>query len=188
MYSKCHREIQEDTEYFGSNWEYFILRTKRNGQTFMILSISITLSILLSYFFIYLEKKLSLLQNIIIYMVTVFISKNYLTIMNMELKLIKITEDHLMFITFLIFREIITPLLVLIFINAFLLTSLWRKKALVFIGVISTMQGITYFFEQFKVFEFVKWNYIYALMVNSAYLLIGLGLTKVLLIVQKRKW
>jgi membrane protein YdbS with pleckstrin-like domain len=73
---------------------------------------------------------------------------------------------------------------VLIFINAYLLSSSW-KKIWICISVLAFMLGVEYLTVRFKVIEYVKWNFIYAAIVEVAYLLIGLGLAKAVLFLQE---
>jgi hypothetical protein len=147
----------------------------------MALPVSITLTILISHFFFYSKKTLSLLQNSIVFMVMAIITRNYVTIMTMQLKLLKSTEDYFLFLFLLMHREIIVPLLVLIFINNYLSSSCWNKKMFLFIGVLTIMIGMDHLLVYYKVIEYEKWNFIYAVIVDSAFLIIGIGVAKVLL-------
>jgi hypothetical protein len=151
----------------------------------MALPVSITLTIIISHFFFVQKKKLSFLQNSIVFMVISIMTKNYMTIMTMQLKMLKNTEDHFLFLFFLLQREIIIPLLVLIFINTYLLSSCWKRKTFLFIGVLASMQAVEYLSVHFKVVEYVKWNFIFAVIVNVAYLLMGLGLAKIVLFLKQ---
>jgi hypothetical protein len=74
---------------------------------------------------------------------------------------------------------------VLIFINAYLLSSSWKKKILIFISALAFMQGVEHLTVRFKVIEYIKWNFIYTAIVDVAYLLIGLGLAKAVLFLQE---
>ncbi|WP_175532538.1 hypothetical protein [Paenibacillus sp. yr247] len=108
-------------------------------------------------------------------------TKNYITIMTMELKMIKTTEDNFLFVFLLMFREMIIPLIVLIFTNAYLLTPSWKKRILLFIVVLAVMQGMDYLTIHFKVIQFIKWNFICAAIMDAAFLLFGLMLAKTVL-------
>jgi hypothetical protein len=151
----------------------------------MALSFSITLTIMISHVFFFQKKKLSFLLNSIVFMILAIITRNYMTIMTMELKLLKTTEDHVLFLFFLVNREIIIPLLILIFTNIYLQTTSLKKKIFLFIGVLLFMHGMDYLSVHLKVITFIKWNFIYAAIVNVVYLLIGLGLAKIVLFLQK---
>jgi hypothetical protein len=150
----------------------------------MALPISITLTIIIAYIFVFTKKKSSFLQNSIVFMLIAIAIKNFTTIMTMESKMLKSSEDSVLFIFFLLYRELIIPLSVLIFINAYLLSSSW-KKIWICISVLAFMLGVEYLTVRFKVIEYVKWNFIYAAIVEVAYLLIGLGLAKAVLFLQE---
>jgi hypothetical protein len=146
------------------------------------LPISITLTLFISHLFFHSNKKLSFLQNSILFMIVVIMVRNYTTIMSMELKLLKITEDPFLFIFLLLYREIIVPLVVLFFANTYLTITRRTKRMFLLFSVLAFMGGMDYLSEYFKVIEWVKWNFIYAGIVNAAILMVGLGLAKVLLL------
>jgi hypothetical protein len=103
----------------------------------------------------------------------------------MQLKLIKTTEDPFLFPAVLMYREVIIPLIVLIFINIYLLSSCWKKKVFLLIGVLASMLGINYLTVFFRLVVYIKWNFIYALIVEVAYLFIGLGIAKIVMFLQE---
>jgi hypothetical protein len=153
----------------------------------MALPLIITIAIMVSYIFYFITKKLSFLQNSILFMLMAIVTKNYITIMSMEFKILKTTEDPSLFLFLLIVREIITPILILTFVNAFLLSKRKLNQICLFIATLGFMEGIDFLYIHFKVITFVNWNLGYALIVNIAYLLIGIGLGKLLLFLQKRE-
>lgn len=153
----------------------------------MILSILFTSTILIALIFFLSEKKLSFLENAIVFMVMVIITRNYNTIMTMVLKLFKNTESHQLFVGLLLHREIIIPVLVLIFINSFLLFNSWKRRVVLFLLILGTLQGFDMLLVHFGVIRFMNWNAYCACVVNLLYLCIGLGVTYLLKYLKKQE-
>jgi hypothetical protein len=153
----------------------------------MALPLITTAAFIVSYILFFINKKLSFLQNSILFMLLAIMTRNYITIMSMELKLIKTTEDTILFLFLLVGREIIIPSLILIFVNTFLLFRRKLHQVFISIATVGFMEGMDYLYIHFKVITYVNWNLGYALIVNIAYLLIGIGLGKLLLFLQKRE-
>jgi hypothetical protein len=153
----------------------------------MAIALSLIAAWITVVFFYLLKGKLPFLINMITFMVIAIFSRNYTTIMTMELKRLKSTEDPFLFISFLLHREIIIPFLTLIFINVFVVSDDWKKKLFFLIIIVTTMQTMDVYLVQFEVLEFVKWSYVQAFIVNLGYLLIGLFVSKLLLYLQKRE-
>jgi hypothetical protein len=116
-------------------------------------------------------------------MVITILATNVITILTLNFKWIQKTENPLLFPTVLLYRDIIIPLLVLVFINVFH-TS--QKKSLSFIFILICLNGIEALLVFLNIFEYTKWNFFYATIVHSAYLFIGLGIAKTVLFVSKR--
>ncbi|WML42862.1 hypothetical protein [Neobacillus sp. PS3-40] len=146
----------------------------------MVLPFSAILAIVISYFFFFQNKKYSFLQNSIVFMALILITTNYITIMTMEFKMFKTTQDPFLFIVVPLYKIVMIPSLVLMFINTFL-GSTRKRKAHYFIFFLACLQGIEYFLIYFGVIEYVKWNFFYAAIVNCAYLLIGLGVARIVM-------
>lgn len=144
-----------------------------------MLPLSLAITIIISYFFFFQRKKLSFIQNSIIYMVMTMVTTNFITITVLNLKLIKTTENHFLFIVIPLYRDAIIPLLVLIFVNGFFKSSSLKLKIFYFISIFTNLNGIEALLVYFNVLEYTKWNFFYAAIVNFSYLLIGLGLTKI---------
>lgn len=151
------------------------------------LPLTILLTTFISFFFFFQRKPFTFLENSIIYMVMTILTTNVITILTLNFKLVKTTENPLLFPAVLIYRDGIIPLLVLIFINVFYtrLTNL-KLKFFFFIIIFVSLNGIEALLIFLKVFEFTKWNFFYSVIVNSAYLFTGLGIAKIVLFVSKR--
>jgi hypothetical protein len=84
-------------------------------------------------------------------------------------------------------REVITPVLILIFVNTFLLFRRKLHQVFISIATVGFMEGMDYLYIHFKVITYVNWNLGYALIVNIAFLLIVIVLGRLLLFLQKRE-
>lgn len=144
----------------------------------MALPAAIVISLYTVLVFYFQKKPLSFLQNSIVFMIITIATKNYTTIMTLQLKLFKLTEDSLLFLFFLLNRDIIGPVIVLIFINVFLGTATWKKKVYIFIGMFLSLQLMDILSLLFAVVTYTKWKLLYAGIANSAFLIFGLGLAR----------
>lgn len=86
----------------------------------MALPLYLTLAILVIQSLFYIRKPLNFLQNSILYMVTVFIATNYLTLVRMKFHLMEKSGGHWDYISFLLYRNLFLPAAVVIFINFYL--------------------------------------------------------------------
>jgi hypothetical protein len=152
-------------------------------EVFMALSIYLTIAMLLLHFSFYIRKPLNFLQNSILFMMISVIARQYLTLLWMKFKLINMPGEHLRFISFLLYRDIFIPIAVLIFVNYYLRQKSWQSKVLLFGGTVILMMGLEYLNIYFGIIEFVRWNLLLAGIVDAIYLLIGLGITKMMLFI-----
>jgi hypothetical protein len=153
----------------------------------MVLSVLVSLSMIFGLIFYFFEKKLSFIENAIVFMVLAIITRNYNTIMTMVLKIVRSSEEQQLFAALLLQREVTTPVLVLIFINGFLLCRVWKKRVVLFLFIIGLLQGMDVLFVHFNVIHFVKWNFYYAFIVNLFYLFSGIGIAYLLKYMRKQE-
>lgn len=147
----------------------------------MILPAAIVIAFYTLSFFFFIEKKLSFLQNSLVLMLISIAARNYTTILALQLKWIHITEDSILFIVFLIHREIIGPILVLMFINIYWKTPSGVKRITVFALFLFCLLGMDLFSSTSGVITYLNWNLLKAGIGNTAFLIAGLGLSKVLM-------
>lgn len=145
----------------------------------MELALTLILTWVVLLFLYYSKKTLSFLQNIIIFMLLTIILRNYTTIVTLELKLIKNSLDNLLFVVFLIKREIIFPYLVLIFINYYLLSKSLLQKSITFIVCLGFMNILDFLAVHYHVINYIQWNLFYSFLVDIALLFCGLILARV---------
>lgn len=141
----------------------------------------ITITLIISIIFFLQKKSFSFTQNSIIFMMLTIVTTNYLTIMSLNIKWLKLTEGPFLFIGFILYRDFLIPLLVLIFINMFFNTSKMKNKIFVFILLLLGLQAVELISIRFGIIEYVKWNLFLAAIINFLYLLIGLALAKIVM-------
>jgi hypothetical protein len=151
----------------------------------MALPISITLVVLVAYFFFFMKKSLTFLHNLIIFMVITILTRNVLTIVSMELKRFSISEEDVLNLVSLLDREILVPLVVLIFVNEYLQMSTILGKAMLFLGVLVLLFGLKYFETHFNVVQFEQWNFMYSSITDAGFLIAGLGFAKGIRVLQR---
>jgi hypothetical protein len=153
----------------------------------MVLPLAFVITITSSLFLYFQKKKLTVLQNSIIFMVLTMVTTNFITIVVLNLKLVKTTENPFLFIVIPLYRDLIVPLLVLIFVNAFFTSSTLLVKSFYILSIFVYLNLIEALFIYFGVLEYIKWNFFFAAIVHFTYLLIGLGLAKIVLIANQKE-
>ncbi|GLB60824.1 hypothetical protein [Cytobacillus sp. NCCP-133] len=144
----------------------------------MALPAAIVITLYQIYFFYLLKKRLSFLQNSIVFMFIFILLTYFSTIINLQLKWLDVTEDSLLFMFYLLNRDIIKPLFVLVFINVFAGGKTFGKKGIIFIAMVLSMLLLDILSQIFGVVTYIKWNLFYAALANGAFLMLGLGLAK----------
>jgi hypothetical protein len=147
----------------------------------MGLPFTIFLTLSFSLIFFFQKKPFTFLENSIFYMVMNILITNVITILSLNFNLINTTENPLLFPAFLLYREGIIPLLVLIVINIFHSNFTLKVKVFFFILIFACLNGIEALLVSLEVFQFLKWNFLYAAIVNIVYLFIGLWIVKIVL-------
>lgn len=164
-----------------------MLKTRWKEICVMIgLPLTILLNLVISLFFFFQKKPFSFLQNSIVYMAFTILTTNVITILSLNLQMIKTTENPFLFPAVLFYRDGIIPLLLLIFVNAYHTSSTLKVKVFYFILIFACLNGIDALLIYVDVLKFTKWNFLKEAMINCAYLFIGLGIAKIVLHVSKR--
>lgn len=147
----------------------------------MGLPFSLAITLILAQVFYYQKKRLSFLQNTILFMILTILISNFLTITTLEMKWIKSTDDPFLFIVISLYRDGILPILILIFINYFVTPNSAINKILIFSLFLICCLGIDSLLIFFGVLTYINWNLFLSLLVNSAYFFITLSLVKIFL-------
>ncbi|PWW25731.1 hypothetical protein DFO73_11223 [Cytobacillus oceanisediminis] len=153
----------------------------------MALPTAIVISVYLLLGLYYSKKQLSFLQNSLIFMIISIAARNYTTIMSMQLKWFHLTEDSLLFLVFLLHRDVIGPILVLIFINGYWTFHSGKMKVFLYIIFLICLQLMDFFSVGFGVITYTKWSFLKAGLANSAFLFAGLGLSKGILYFKRER-
>jgi len=151
----------------------------------MAFTIAIIVMWLFGVIFYFTPKKMSFLQNFVVFIVLVMISRNVMTILTMELHLIKTSQEPTMYMYFLIQRQIIKPLAVLFFVNVCFQSIRLGKKVMVFFIIFISLNILNYLALQLEVVHYVKWSLAFDLLYEGAYLMIGFVLSKLIVRVKE---
>ncbi|WP_421378209.1 hypothetical protein ACOJQI_12395 [Bacillus salacetis] len=146
----------------------------------------IVLFLIISMVFFFQRKPFSFLQNSILYMVFKILATNVTTIVTLNLDFIKKTEDPFLFPAYLLNRDGIIPLLLLIFINRMNGGDTPLKKVFYTFIIFACLNGLVFLMVELKLIEFLEWNYLETAVVNGAYLLVAFGAGKLLSFITRR--
>lgn len=150
------------------------------------LPLTLLMTLFLSLFFFYQRKPLTFLENSIVYMLITILTTNVMTILKLNIKVIKVTENPLLFPAVLFYRDGIIPLLVLLFINVCYRNISLKAKVFYFMFLYACSFGMEALLVFLHVIEYVNWNFFYSAIVHASYFLIGIGMAEMVLFVSKR--
>lgn len=150
----------------------------------MALSIYITITILLLHFAYHVQKPLNFLQNALIFMVIAIITRQYVTLMALEWHFFKMTEDHWLFICLLLCRDILTPMVTVLFVNYYLRAKTPFTKLAAFLISLGVLLAAHELAVQFHILMYLKWNFFYTALLNAGFLVLALGVLKLAAFIQ----
>ncbi|MGM0864958.1 MAG: hypothetical protein ACQEWF_09800 [Bacillota bacterium] len=146
----------------------------------MSLPFFVSILIILIYIVIFMQKKLSFTSNSIQFMVLSIISTNYITILTNKLEWVKASEDVTQFVSLLINRECILPLVGIVMVNGYLNYGNRTHRFLIFVCLLFFISVLDILHIHFKTLEYPQWSLLKTIIINGTYLLIciwiGLGL------------
>lgn len=123
--------------------------------------------------FTVLPKKLSLVENTIIYLLVLIININFSWIIIEELELVRSSDNPIAYTAFLLNRSVLIPVVVMILLN--LLQKNVIKNGLLITGTVGIMLSLSIMSSYFKITDYLKWNYgwdiLYYLFLNLCALL-----------------
>ncbi len=146
----------------------------------MALAIYLTISILILHYAYHLKKPLGFLENGIIFMVVAIITRQCLTLMALEWGLYRMTEDYWLFICLLLCRDLLTPLMAVIFINYYVRADAWTSKTAAFFISLTVLLGLHKLAVYFGLITYLKWNFFYTILLNAGFLLTGIAVLKII--------
>lgn len=150
----------------------------------MALAIYISLIILLLHFAYYIRKPLNFLQNSLIFMVIAIITRQCLTVMGFEWKFYKLTEDDWLFVCLVLCRDILTPMVTVIFCNFYLRSDSWFTKLATFVISLAALLGLNYMAVRFGIITYKRWNFGFTALLNILFMLVALGIVKLISYIQ----
>lgn len=152
----------------------------------MALTTMIILTWLICTIFFLSPKRLSFLQNFTVFMLLTILSRHVMTILTMKLQLIETTKDPVVYIFFILEREVFTPVATLLFINYFNRLEKLTGKATLFIIILLGILSLDNLSTYLNVVEYQNWNYFYSIIYEGVFLFIGLGLSKIVLALDRK--
>ncbi len=153
----------------------------------MSLPFFITVLIMLIYIALFMKKKLSFTANSIQFMVLSIISTNYITIMTNNLEWMKASEDVTQFISLLINRECILPLVGVIMVNGYLNYNKRSEKILYYVSLLLLISVLDILHVHFHSLSYPDWSLFNTVIVNALYLVFCIWLGKGLYYFQKKE-
>lgn len=147
----------------------------------MALPLYLTIAILIILYISYIRKPLDFLRNAILYMVSVFIATNYMTIVRMELHLMEKSGGHWDYISFLLYRNLLLPAVVIVFINFYLRQKSGKNKFLLYMLFTFILIGFDWLNVFFGILKYTHWNLGFSGIVDAFYLLVALGTMRMIL-------
>ncbi|MBW3113100.1 hypothetical protein KYJ26_14715 [Bacillus sp. MCCB 382] len=153
----------------------------------MSLPFFITILIILIYIVLFMKKKLSFTANTIHFMVLSIISTNYITILTNKLEWMKASEDITSFISLLINRECILPLVGVIMVNGYLNYRRTRDKMVCFVCLLFFISVLDVLHVHFHSLSYPEWSLLNTVVVNGVYLLFCIWFGKGLYYFQKKE-
>ncbi|MBN8193033.1 hypothetical protein JI667_12850 [Bacillus sp. NTK074B] len=153
----------------------------------MSLPFFITILIIIIYIVLFMKKNLSFTANAIQFMVLSIISTNYITILTNKLKWMKASEDIASFISLLINRECIVPLVGVIMVNGYLNYRRTRDKMVCFVCLLLFISILDVLHVYFHSLSYPDWSLLNTVVVNGVYLLFCIWFGKGLYHLQKKE-
>ncbi|WP_226085872.1 hypothetical protein [Mesobacillus sp. S13] len=144
----------------------------------MALSIYFTITILLLHFAYHVQKPLNFLQNALIFMMIAIITRQCVTLLALEWHYLKMTENHWLFICLLLCRDILTPMVTVLFANYYVRANTPFYKMAAFLIALGVLLAAHKLAVHFHILTYLKWNFFYTTLLNAGFLLATLGVLK----------
>lgn len=127
----------------------------------MLLTTFLTIAWLVSFIFWVIPKRLSFLDHLILWFSCSFVMVSLRTVVSLNLGWVEISEDKEIFLTYIIRRSFIDPMLLLILANIIVQSkkAIWKIGS--FISFLIVFIVLEYSLVQFDVIQLKKFNYMY---------------------------
>ncbi|TMU86942.1 hypothetical protein FGG79_02025 [Bacillus sp. BHET2] len=153
----------------------------------MSLPFFLSIFIILIYISLFMNKKLSFIANSIQFMVLSILSTNYITIMTHNLEWMKASRDVTQFISLLINRECILPLIGVVMVNGYLNFEEKTHKLILFVCLLMFISVLDVLHLYFHSLSYPQWSLLNTVIVNSIYLFLCILIGKGLYHIQKKE-
>ncbi|TYS59734.1 hypothetical protein FZC74_06155 [Sutcliffiella horikoshii] len=144
----------------------------------MELVIYLILTWFIGTYFFFQKKRLLFIENLMLFLFFLFINKCVLTLISMNLSLIMYSKEPHLFLSFWLQRNIIFPLILLIFVNG----VFTKSKGVKLIGGLFTTIVILLseaLAIHFSIINYHVWSFFISFVVAACYLLLALGVSAI---------
>ncbi len=144
----------------------------------MELVIYLILTWFIATYFLFQKKPLLMIENLMLFLFFLFVNKCVLTMISMNMSLIMYSKEPHLFLCFWLQRNIIFPLVLLIFVNGVFQRSMITKVvAGVFTLIIILLSEALAI--HFSVIHYHMWSFFISFVVAALYLLAALGISTI---------
>jgi hypothetical protein len=110
------------------------------------------------------RKRLSIVENTLIFLLTLLVSINFSWIIIEELKFIDLTKNPIDYTAYLLNRSVITPSIIVLQLNLFYRSDSRINKLLIIGSSVSSLLILSFYQSYFRITEHKQWNYFYELL------------------------
>lgn len=107
------------------------------------------------------RKELSIVENTLIFLISLIVIINVSWISTEEMKMINLTKSSINYTAYIFNRSIILPLLLLVQLNILLKSKTFTKKVLIIFTSLMVMLGLSVLSTYFNLTNYIKWNLFY---------------------------
>jgi hypothetical protein len=137
------------------------------------------LALILGAVYNYQKKNIPLIGNLIVFFIVSMLLMNGSTILWLNLNFIKVSVSIEKYIAFIICRNIVLPLLVLLWLNLNENAKTFQRRVIIFIMVLLVSMGIEILQKLLGMLIYNKWNAIFSVMLFCANLIISFYVWKI---------
>lgn len=128
------------------------------------MNIALTIYIILTWFLAlmlyFLPKKILFIEAAFVFMILSVLLNNLYSILGLNLRYILLTEEKDLFISLILYRSFIIPVLVLLLLNLALLFSKNRVRTIIHIAILGSLIFLELMNLKFSLIQYERWNLI----------------------------
>lgn len=109
--------------------------------------------------FTIIKKRLSIVENTLVFLIILILSINFSWIVNEELKLVTISKKGLDYTAFLLNRSIIIPIMIVIHVNLLKWCRTLVMKTVVILSTIAVLTSLSIFNNLMNMSKYSNWNF-----------------------------